>query len=234
VFYRNYAVNGGAVNIEGTSKVYFTQNVTSTHNFALFNGGGIQTQGDSKIEINSSTFTNNTSNEHASVLYFLGTDSNILTNSVISDNKAVKGNTIMMIFSDIFMNNVTIKNNIASSDSTGIYGAFSNITIMSSVFTNEKFPDNLVSASEASQAFSISGCFLTINSGCNIFIMSSNFSNGYASNGGAIYMSGSSNLFVESSLFDSCYAANTGGAFYASSIGEIQISATVLQSKHLG
>ena len=215
-FKNNYAVNGGVINGEGLAKINEFNNVTSSHNYALSNGGVIYLSGKSYLVATDSMFSNNTASDQGSVLYFLGTSKSTMSDWSFISNTANNGNTMMLLFADTNLNNITVKDNQANIESTGIFINFSEVEIASSTFTTEKFMNGATTLIEASKKSRNTGLFISISAGCNVSIKDSSFKNGYADTGGYIYMVGTSDLTITGSTFEGSSVTGDGGAIYAS------------------
>ena len=200
------------------------------YNYASDNGACLYLIGLSKIVADSSTFSNNQASNTASAVYFLGTDASTFTSCTFSSNYAMAGNTISLLFAPTTLNSITMTNNIADADSTGIFITFSVITISYSTFNTTRFPNSETSALAAANNAKVTGCFISISAGATVTITNSNFENGYAINGGFIYLAGNSNLTISGSKFTSGASMSNGGAIYASSFNSVTILGTSFKS----
>lgn len=157
--------------------------------------------GNSKISISSSEFRNNYSEGLASVLYFMGTQKNTITSTSFILNNAEGGNTVMLLFAETDITDITLKDNTADYDSSGIFINFCTVQITDSRFEIEELLNGAITAYEAGLESYGAGGFISITSGSEVTITSSIFKNGFAMEGGAIYMSGSSHLTIVGSNF---------------------------------
>jgi predicted outer membrane repeat protein len=123
---------------------------------------------------------------------------------------------MMFLFSETNMNNITVKNNIAYADSTGIFVTFSTISVSSSTFNTDSLPNGATSIEDASTLSYNLGCFISISAGSTVILTDNIFTNGYSVSGGHIYISGNSDVTINSCTFSEGYASSDGGAIYAS------------------
>ena len=130
----------------------------------------------------------------------------------------------MFLFSDNDLTNITVKDNIAYADSTGIFTTFSTINLVDSTFTTETIPFGANTLQNASSESFNLGCFISISAGWIFTIQNTDFSNGYATTGGYIYLSGNSDVTIQSSTFANAYVSNIGGSIYASGFSSLVIS----------
>ena len=200
-FQKNFAYKGGALKVEGISIISQFEGVTATQNFAYSQGGVIDLTGNSKISISSSEFSHNYSEDLASVLYFMGTQKNEITSSSFILNKAEGGNTVMLLFAETDIIDVTVKDNTADYESSGIFINFCTVQITNSKFETEELLNGAITAYDSELIPSGAGGFISITSGSEVTITSSIFKNGYSIEGGAIYLSGSSQLTIVGSNF---------------------------------
>ena len=129
-----------------------------------------------------------------------------------------------MLFAPATVTNLQFQNNIAGSESTGIFITFSQVTISNSVFNTTLYPNNLTNSTTAAAASSLFGWYISISAGATVTITNSNFDNGYAINGGAIYVSGNSDLTLNTCNFNGCASKSYGGAIYATGFNSFSAS----------
>jgi predicted outer membrane repeat protein len=216
--------------LQAISEVSAFNGVTASLNYVTTLGGVIAASGGSKVVVTNSTFTSNKSVMTASVFYFLGTEKNSITSSTFTLNEATEGNTLMFLFAETSLTNVTVKNNIADEGSTGIFVTFSELKISSSTFDTDVLPTGYTSIQIASTLTSNLGCFISISAGSTITLTGSTFNNGYAQSGGHIYMAGNSDLTIVSCTFSEGYASADGGAIFASGFSTVAISDSTFTS----
>ena len=149
---------------------------------------------------------------------------------MFSSNVARKGNTILLLYADTTFTSVTVNDNTASAESSGIFISFSTVTIASSTFKTDTLPGSVATLKDASLANSNSGLFISISAGATVTVTGSSFKNGYGVSGGFVYMAGNSKLTFTTCTFDSSYVNTDGGAIYASGFDEIVISGSSFTS----
>ena len=108
----NYAFDGGAILGSMTSIISQFTGVSWNYNYASNSGGCLNLFGFSKIIADSSTFSNNQVSYTASAVYFLGTDESSFTSCTFSNNYAISGNTMSLLFSPTTLSSITMTNNI--------------------------------------------------------------------------------------------------------------------------
>ena len=221
-FTYNYAVTGGAIVADALSVINIFKDIEAKNNYASQNGGVMVLRGETYVAIENWVFSYNTA-ASASVLYFLGTKTNTVTNSSFSNNIATEGNTIMWLFSATTFSNVTVKDNISFGDSTGLFITFSTVTITDSSFYTENLPGTTTTLEEAANTYQVYGCFLSISAGATVTVSNSEFLKGYAEIGGFIYLVGDSTLNLQSTNFERGYATSDGGAIYVSGFKELSV-----------
>ena len=194
------------------------------YNYVSENGAVLHLTGNSRIAMTSSTFSSNNAAGQGSALYLLGTGSNTIRDWSFISNSAINGNTLMFLFANTLITNITVKDNSAGIDSSGIFTTFSEIQIASSTFKTETFPNGATTLLEASNDSNNMGLFISISAGATVTITGTSFENGYADSGGFIYMSGNSYLSITGSTFSTSSVGNDGGAIYASGFKTISIS----------
>ena len=178
----------------------------------------------STVQLTSSTFTGNRAHDTSSAIYALGTGTNTITNCTFSENVALVGSTISLLFADTTAENITMQNNECSADSCNIFVSFSTVNILDSTMTTTTYPGGQTSLLDAlNNNNGASGYFLSISAGSTIIILNTDFSNGFASNGGLVYMSGNSEMIISGSSFTRGYANLNGGGIYASSFKTLYI-----------
>ena len=223
IFTYNYANYGGVISAENLSKIQISNGVNCNHNYVSYNGGWLYLRGQSTAVINNSKFSYNSADETSSVIYFLGTDPSSISNSEFTNNISKIGYTIALLFADMDFTNITIKDNIANSDTTGIFINFWKVTISNSQFNTTIFPNDVSTSFDASSSSNLLGGFISVSSGANIIISNTSFYNGYAYTGGAIYISGNSIVTLSSWTFAYWTSGLNGGAIYASGFISLKI-----------
>ena len=120
------------------------------------------------------------------------------------------------MFAPTIISNVSVYNNIAYTQTTGIFIAFSDVIISNSNFNTTILPDAKYESSitDAAWDYSLYGWFISISSGSNVEISDSKFENGYGSNGGFIFVSGTSYIDITNSTFSKGHVSSKGGAIY--------------------
>ena len=216
IFLYNYASEGGVISGEAISSIDLISIATWEYNYAFTNGGVLHFSGSSKVSINMSTFANNTSKKQGSVLYFLGTDSSTITDSSFINNTAIDGNTIMLLFANTEFSNIIFIDNYSNNDGAGLFITFSEVSIVSSKFSTEKYGSSSLNLLEVAKSTKNFGLFLSISAGAEVTVTSTTFSDGYAQSGGFIYISGNSILNIADCSFSNSIVQNEGGAIYAS------------------
>ena len=230
IFNKNFAARGGSISMDSSTKTTAFSSVTCTNGEASTYGGCIEIIGSSSLTATGSTFSDNRSQNTASVIYALGSNLNQITNWTFSGNTATKGNTISLLFSETTLDNIILKNNEAFAESTGIFMTFCSVTITNSTFTTETYPNGETDIKEAINAASSTGCFISISASAMLSMSTSTLSNGYSINGGFIYLSGNSEMTLTTITFTSGYASLSGGAIYASSFNMITIASWTFTS----
>ena len=224
VFVYNYANYGGAINAESSSKIQTFNGVNCNYNYVSSSGGWLFWKGESTAVINNSKFSYNSADKTSSVIYFLGANPSSISNSEFTNNISKIGYTIALLFADMDFINITMKDNIANSDTSGIFITFSNVTINSSQFNTTLFPNGASNSFDASSSSNLLGGFISVSTGVAVNISSTNFLNGYASNGGAIYISGNSIAILSNWSFISWASGSYGGAIYASGFSSLEVT----------
>ena len=222
----NYADDGGAIYGNSLSVISQFSGITWNYNYVSDSGGWLYLIGSSKIVADTSTFSNNKASNTASAVYFLGTDTSTFATCTFSSNYAISGNTLSLLFAPTTFTSITISNNLADADSSGIFITFSIVTISSSTFNTTSFPNSETSSFAAADSAKTTGWYISISAGASVTVSNSNFENGYAINGGFIYMAGNSDLTISGSTFKSGSSKSNGGSIYASSFNKITISSS--------
>ena len=214
ILYNNWAITGG--NIYGDSKSIIStfDNISWDYATVYKDGGWLYIIGGSQVTITNSQLSINYGTT-SSAIFFLGTG-----NSSISDSKFFKNyadsSTISLMFAPTIISNISVYNNIAYTQTTGIFIAFSDVIISNSNFNTTILPDPEYesSISDAAWDYSLYGWFISISSGSSVQISDSNFENGYGSNGGFIFVSGTSYIDITNSTFSKGHVSSKGGAIY--------------------
>ena len=224
IFVYNYANYGGAINAESSSKIQTFNGVNCNYNYVSSSGGWLYWKGESNAVIYNSKFSYNYADETSSVIYFLGANPSSISNSEFTNNISKIGYTIALLFADMDFTNITMKDNIANSDTSGVFINFWKVTINNSQFNITLFPNGASNSSDASSSSNLLGGFISVSSGANVVISSTKFQNGYANNGGAIYISGNSIATLNNWSFISWASGSYGGAIYASGFSSLVVS----------
>ena len=201
-FTLNTAMDGGAIYNDGNLNI---NNSTFNQNTARTDGGAIYNTG--ALTINNSTFNQNTA-EYGGAIYNTGALN--ITGSTFTLNTAMDGGAIYNNCGDFTINNSTFNQNTATWDAGAIFNDYGDFTI-----NNSKFNQNTAEYEYGGAIYNNYGD-LTINN--------STFTNNTAWTGGAIYNDG--NLNITTSTFNQ-NTAEYGGAIY-NSYGNLNISQSVL------
>ena len=215
IFTYNYANNGGAISAVSSSKIQKFNGVNCNYNYA-YTGGWLYSKGESFAIIDSSKFSYNIASEASSVIYFFGTNPSFISNSEISNNDCNGKYTIALLFANMTITGIIVKDNTADEVSNGIFIAFSNVIIDNSIFNTITFPNNTKTPIEASDYSYLAGWYISVSSEAIIKITNTSFQNGYSNYGGAIYISGTSDVTLSSWNFTTWTSYYFGGAVYAS------------------
>lgn len=200
-FYKNYAINSGALHLTSESVGENLLNLTFSENYASNDGGALSVLSSSKITISASTFTRNRAVE-TSVIYALGTlDTNSITNCIFSENESSNAKPLSFAFANLYMNGCTFTNNIVYFETAGIFLTFSTAQIYHTSFDNSRFANNLSGLWLEALGTKISGGFIYVSVDVNLTLQYSTFQYGYADNGGALYASGLSYVYVSHNTF---------------------------------
>ena len=159
VFSYNYAYDGGVIYGNSLSVISQFSGITWNYNYVSDSGGWLYLIGSSKIVADTCTFTNNQASNTASAVYFLGTDTSTFTTCTFTSNYAVSGNTLSLLFAPTTFTSITVLNNLADADSSGLFINFSTVTISSSTFNTTSFPNSETSSFSAADSAKITGWY---------------------------------------------------------------------------
>ncbi|EFA76318.1 hypothetical protein PPL_10081 [Heterostelium album PN500] len=247
---------GAAVTIN-ISNVYTNvvmDNVIATNNNN--NNGGVfnvQTSGHSSattsVVISNSVLNNNTATNSGAV-YYTSTPGNLtIVNSVINNNIAGKTGILYIIFSGLYLNNVTMSGNIASSTLMAIANVADTATINGLTYANNNLRNSGGShiKSIESDVLITSSTFSGNNGGSIIqYKLSSlfygrllninncKFNQNIGSSVGVLYMDSGAVLNLNNSVFTNNFANDYGGALYLSGSYSAKVSNTLFNNTNVG
>ena len=202
-------------------------------NYALTKGCAISVLSYSTLASSNSVFTANmaefTDNQNSaekystSVIYALGTkDNNTIISCTFTKNKSSK--TMSFAFANLVMAGSTFSDNIAVSETAGLFITHSTVIITNCHFDNNRYLSGFSVNFPTYGSTQVTGGFLFISVGAFVAVRNCTFKYGYALNGGAIYVSGNTRLLIENSNFLNNAAETSGGDIYLANYNTVNIT----------